>query len=61
VKINVVRDHYAVNNRETSAWDAWRAAPKSKRVVSDRDRTLLDSIAACPEQPMIDVSPDWLT
>jgi hypothetical protein len=61
VKVNVVRDHYAVNNRETSAWDAWRAAPKSKRGVSDQDRTLLDSIAACPEQPIVDVSPDWLT
>jgi Transglutaminase-like superfamily len=61
VKVNVMRDHYAINNRETSAWDAWRAAPKSKRVVSDRDWALLDNIANCPEQPLADVNPDWST
>src|SRR5207244_3196618 len=54
VKVNVVRDHYAVNNRETSAWDAWRAAPASKRAVSDQDCAWLDGIAVRPEQPIID-------
>lgn len=57
--VNVVRDHYAINNRETSAWDSWRAAPETKRVVSDRDGALLDKLAACPEQPIIEVIPDW--
>lgn len=59
MKVNLVRDHYAINNRETSAWDAWRAAPKSKRVVSDQDWALLDNIASCPEQTLADLNPDW--
>jgi hypothetical protein len=59
--VNVVRDHYAVNNRETSAWDSWRAAPKAKRIVSDQHLALLDDIAVCPERPIVDVSPDWTT
>lgn len=60
-KVNTVRDHYAVNNREISAWDGWRAAPASKRAVSVSDCAWLDGIAARPEQPIIDVSPDWPT
>ena len=60
-KVNAVRDHYAVNNREISAWDAWRAVPASKRAVSDQDCAWLDGIAVRPEQPIIDVSPDWPT
>ncbi|HWB48208.1 MAG TPA: transglutaminase domain-containing protein [Stellaceae bacterium] len=59
VKINVVRDHYAVNNRETSAWDSWRAAPSSRRVVSERETVLLDDLAARPDQELIDITPDW--
>jgi hypothetical protein len=58
VGVNVVRDHYALNNSETSAWDAWRTAPQSKRAVSDQDRALLDRIAVGPEQPIVDVGPD---
>jgi Transglutaminase-like superfamily len=61
IGVNVVRDHYAVNNRETSAWDAWRAAPRSRRVVSDQDRALLDNLAFAPEQPVVDFNPDWAT
>ena len=38
VKVNVVRDHYALNNRETSPWDSWRSASISGRQVSDQDR-----------------------
>jgi Transglutaminase-like superfamily len=61
VKVNVLRDHYAVNNRETSVWDSWRAAPKSKQIVGEQDRALLDKLAARLEQPMVDVEPDWLS
>jgi hypothetical protein len=61
VKVNVVRDHYVINNKEISVWDSWRAVPKSKRVVLDQDWALLDDLAACPEQPIVDVSPDWAT
>ena len=60
VKVNVVRDHYAINNRETSAWDGWRAALPGQ-VVSEQDWALLDNIAACPEQPIAEISPDWAT
>jgi Transglutaminase-like superfamily len=28
LKVNVVRDHYALNGRETSAWDEWRSTPR---------------------------------
>jgi hypothetical protein len=59
VKVNVMRDHCAINNRVISAWDAWRAVPCSKRVVSDQDRALLDGIAVDPEQPVIDAGADW--
>ena len=59
VKVNVVRDHFAINNREASAWDGWRAAPESSRIICDRDWTLLDNIAACPEQPITNFDPDW--
>lgn len=59
IKVNVVRDHYAVNNRETSVWDSWRAAPGPKRMVSDQDFSWLDEIAACPERSVTEISPDW--
>jgi hypothetical protein len=58
-KVNVVRDHYAVNNRETSYWDGWRDAPQSKRVVTAEDYAVLDAIAARPEQPIVEIAPDW--
>jgi hypothetical protein len=60
VKVNVVRDHYVLNGRETSVWDGWRAAPPSKRVVSPQDVGLLDDLAARPKQPLVEVVPDWL-
>lgn len=59
VKVAVLRDHYVLNNRETSTWDTWRSAPEAKRVVDDHDTLLLDNIASCPEQPLIEISPDW--
>jgi hypothetical protein len=61
VGVNVVRDHYVVNNRETSAWDAWRAASEEKRIVAERDLAWLDQLAVCPEQTLVEVSPDWTT
>jgi hypothetical protein len=60
VKVNVLRDHYVLNNRETSRWDTWRAATEALRVVDNHDASLLDNIASCPEQPLIEISPDWL-
>ena len=60
VMVNVFRDHYVLNNRETSTWDTWRAAPEATRVVNDQDAPLLDNIATRPEQPLIEINPDWL-
>jgi hypothetical protein len=60
VGVNVARDHYAVNNRETSVWDTWRAAPEAKRIIADRDLAWLDRIAVCPAQAMVEVRPDWI-
>lgn len=59
MKVNVVRDHYAVNNRETSDWDRWRDAPQSKRIVTAEDGSVLDAIAARPEQPIVGIAPGW--
>lgn len=59
VKVNVHRDHLALNGRETSAWDGWRSAPPAARRVSDDELALLDALAADPERPLIERSPDW--
>jgi hypothetical protein len=61
VKVNVLRDHYVLNDRMTSAWDDWRAAPPSKRVIGEHDGALLDDLAAYPGQPLVEAVPDWLT
>ncbi|MBR0668992.1 transglutaminase [Roseomonas hellenica] len=60
VKVNVLRDHYVLNGRETSPWDRWREAPELKRLVPDQALALLDDLAARPEQPLIEIPPDWL-
>lgn len=60
LKVNVVRDHYALNGRETSAWDEWRTAPPASRLVKDRDIELLDCLAAKPEIALTEAGPDWL-
>jgi hypothetical protein len=59
--IDVIRDHYVANNRESSAWDSWRAAPLSARLVSERDAEVLDELAGCPERPLVELTADWLT
>jgi hypothetical protein len=60
VKVNVWRDHHVLNGKETSAWDRWREAPSSKRVVYEQDIALLDNLAADPEQRLVEGEPDWL-
>ncbi len=59
MKVNVVRDALAVNNRETSAWDRWREAPPELRKVSDNEVTALDSISRNPEE-VVELAPPWL-
>jgi hypothetical protein len=60
IKVNVFRDHYVLNNRETSVWDSWRTAPLAKRVIGAHEVPLLDDLAARPEQPLVETVPDWL-
>jgi hypothetical protein len=59
LKVNVMRDHYVLNGRETSSWDRWREAPEAKRVVLDGETELLDDLAARPERPIVQREPDW--
>jgi Transglutaminase-like superfamily len=60
IKVNVVRDHYVVNNCETSVWDGWRAAAFSQRVVPESETPFLDDLADRPEQLLVERVPDWL-
>jgi hypothetical protein len=59
MKVNVVRDAYAVNNRETSPWDWWRECPPEMRTVSDHEAKALDALAGDPEQA-VNRMPPWL-
>jgi hypothetical protein len=61
MRVNVVRDHFSINNRETSPWDGWRAATEPQRARRDFDNLPLDALAASPEQPIVEWVPDWLT
>lgn len=57
IKINVVRDHYAVNGSETSVWDAWRTA--ANRMIPAHETAFLDDLAARPAQPLVQAAPDF--
>ena len=59
MKVNVVRDALAVNNRETSPWDRWREAPPASRTVSRDEMTVLDGLSRHPEEG-VGVMPPWL-
>jgi hypothetical protein len=59
LKVNVIRDHYAINNHEVSAWDDWRAAPEPARAVDDPEASLLDTLANVPEGQLAEIAPDW--
>jgi Transglutaminase-like superfamily len=60
MRLNVFRDHFALNGAETSRWDDWRSAPPEKRVVSDDEIDLADRLAANPEVELTGVRPEWL-
>jgi Transglutaminase-like superfamily len=59
MKVNVVRDAFAVNNRETSSWDRWREAPPELRTVSPDEVATLDRTARHPEDA-VELTPPWL-
>jgi hypothetical protein len=58
IHVNVMRDHYALNIRETSPWDGWRAAEASRRAVANH--AAIDAIAEQPFQPLVEATPGWL-
>ena len=61
VRVNVVRDHYTLNDSEVSAWDSWRRAVGQHEVVTESDQEATDIIAAHPENPdTVVVAPSWL-
>lgn len=60
VRVNVVRDHYALNDAETSPWDTWRQASGAHLVVSEADRGATDDIARHPPAARQDLAPPWL-
>lgn len=60
MKVNVVRDGYAVNNRETSEWDRWREAVPQLRTVSAEEFPQLDRLARHPEALSGDLAANWL-
>ncbi len=59
MKVNVVRDAFAVNNWETSSWDRWREAPLESRTVLPAEFATLDKLARHPEDA-VDLNPPWL-
>jgi hypothetical protein len=59
MRVNVVRDALAVNNRETSPWDRWREAPAELRTVPPDELAVADSLARNPEQA-VGLTPPWL-
>jgi len=60
MKVNLIRDNYAVNNHETSAWDRWREAPAELRVVNAEELIKLDDLANQPDAFAADFRPSWL-
>ena len=61
MKVNVVRDSFAVNNQETSAWDRWREASPELRTVSANELPELDRLAQNPEDSTGGLMPPWLS
>jgi hypothetical protein len=60
VAVNVVRDHLALDHRETSQWDSWRRADDAHRVVRDSDLAWVDDLAANPGRAASEVpAPPW--
>ena len=61
ISVNVMRDAYVMNNRETSVWDRWREASPEHRVVLAHELPALDNLARNPAQPISGGGPPWLT
>ncbi|MDQ8726279.1 transglutaminase domain-containing protein [Bradyrhizobium sp. LHD-71] len=60
VRVNVIRDHYALNGAEVSDWDTWRDAVARHQQLSDDEQREADAIAAHPAQPLRRGIPPWI-
>jgi hypothetical protein len=49
LKVNVIRDSFAMNNCETSVWDRWREVSPELRVAPANELPTLDWVAQNPE------------
>ena len=61
MKVNVVRDSYALNGRETSPWDRWREAAAEARTAPTDELPKLDRLARHPEANPGEQTPNWLS
>jgi hypothetical protein len=61
IRVNVIRDHYALNEAEVSEWDSWRRTTVPQQLVTEADQRATDLIALHPEVPRVGVTPPWLT
>jgi transglutaminase-like putative cysteine protease len=60
IRVNVVRDHYSMNDQEVSPWDTWRQADDAHRRVLERELEGADFIARSPDAPLVPITPPWL-
>jgi len=60
MRVNVVRDHYALNESEVSPWDSWRQAHGPQQIVSEPEQCTTDSLAARPDAARTELTPPWL-
>lgn len=60
MRVNVVRDHYALNESEVSPWDFWRQAHGPDLIVSEREQRATDPLAEHPDAARTELTPPWL-
>ena len=59
MRINVARDHLALNGVEVSPWDDWRQATGKQRLANEADNAAFDLIAASAGRALWARSPEW--
>jgi hypothetical protein len=60
VRVNVIRDHYALNESEVSPWDSWRQAHGPYLIVFEQEQRATDSLAERPDAAKAALTPPWL-
>ena len=59
MRVNVVRDHYALNESEVSPWDSWRQAHGPDLIVSEQEQRATDPLAERPDAARTELTPPW--